>query len=212
MYCHAKSKRGTRCHNLVVSGSDYCYVHASLPGRTEERPEKPAKPLPVKSGVPVNSGEIPQTRKRTRVRQPETNPLLQTLFKLLNDSPSTSARRGTTTKTSKGADAFTVREKSNGNNPHPADNPFEALAAAVSAAAAAAEEAPPKGASQSSGRKSLADDVLGNAIYGAAYGIGYGVALPTLLLFAMLPDDALSRGLIDGAKAAQETVKRRRKR
>jgi hypothetical protein len=138
--------------------------------------------------------------------------LLETLSNLLNDSANARNRQTTPTAKSPAASTSAPAGKSNGDSTHSTDDPFEALAAAVSAAAAAADQAPPDNQSKRGKRHGPPNDPLGKAVYAAAFGVGYGVALPTFFLLGMLPDNALGQGLRDGAKAAQETVERRRKR
>jgi len=94
-----------------------------------------------------------------------------------------------------------------------ASNPLEALAAAVAAAAAKAaeEESKPRHNGRRK-RQGPPEDPLGKTIYSTAYGVGYGVALPAYLLLGMLPDNALGRGLKDGAEAARLAAFRRRKK
>jgi hypothetical protein len=128
-----------------------------------------------------------------------------------NSSPTTD-RQNLPPKNKRTIRANSLAEKSNGNTSPSADDPFEALAAAVSAAAEAAEQSAPNGHPKRGKRHGPPDDPLGKTIYSAAFGIGYGVALPTFLLIGMLPDNALGRGLRDGAKAAQQSVDRRHKR
>jgi hypothetical protein len=154
---------------------------------------------------------------RTRLAEPETNRLLQTLANLFTNPPATRgepkvpAKRKRVARTATVTDTSAVAEKTKDAAPSTED-PFEALAAAVSAAAEAAEQTSANGEPKRGKRHGPPDDPLGKAIYSAAFGVGYGVALPTLLLIGMLPDNAVGRGLRDGARAARETVDRRRKR
>jgi len=207
VFCQAKTKRGTRCHNPAVAGSHFCHMHVSHHnGGTEHKVQRP------QSVAAAADRNTQRAASRTRVVNPTPNPLLQTLASLMSNSSPATDRQDLPPKNTRTSRASSAAEKSNGDTSPSADDPFEALAAAVSAAAEAAEQSAPNGQPKRGKRHGPPDDPLGKAIYSAAFGIGYGVALPTFLLIGMLPDNALGRGLKDGAKAAKEAVNRRQKR
>jgi len=153
----------------------------------------------------------PSSNSRVRAADPEANPLLETLTSLLNRPETGEGHKASEHQQATG-NAAAAPDKSNGRSAARLDDPFESLAAAVSAAAAAVEHAQTNGKARTRKQRGAPNDAVGKAIYSAAYGFGYSVALPTFLLIGMLPDNAVGRGLKDGAKAAQQTVERRRKR
>jgi hypothetical protein len=207
MHCEATTKRGARCHNLAQPGSRFCHLHGVSEPQPLQRDEN------VEVAVPALQRVSRVSARAARVADPQTsvNPLLQTLASVLNDAQPAGRRPSPALKTKQSISADAGPAKTNGADHKPAEDPFEALAAAVSAAAAAAEKAAPQGSDHRKRRGPPAEP-MAKAIYAAAYGIGYGVALPTFLLLGMLPDNALGRGLKDGAKAAKKAVDRRRKK
>ncbi|MCY2967707.1 MAG: hypothetical protein NT069_29440, partial [Planctomycetota bacterium] len=86
-------------------------------------------------------------------------------------------------------------------------DPLAALAAALAAASAASPKSTQEPlADPAPAVDTTPNDPLSQLIYKAAYGLGYGVAFPTFMALSFVPDNALGRGLRDGAASAEETV------
>src|SRR5262245_33726771 len=152
VFCQAKTKRGTRCHNPAVAGSLYCHVHASLRNGETERKDKRSRRAATAEHNVQTSGN------RTRVAEPATNPLLHTLASLMTDSSPGTDRNTRPPKKKHATGTNAVADKSNGAAVRGTDDPFEALAAAVSAAAEAAEQTSTNGQPKRGKRHGPPDD------------------------------------------------------
>src|SRR5262249_6393759 len=87
-------------------------------------------------------------------------------------------------------------------------DPLKAVADAMDAAVAAATEGAAKAGETATGLAPAAGQAISTAVYRTSYAISYGVVFPALLLARAIPtNNALVHGIVDGARAAIDTVK-----
>jgi hypothetical protein len=90
-------------------------------------------------------------------------------------------------------------------------DPLKAVADAMDAAVEAAKQGAAKAGETATGLAPAAGQAISSAVYRTSYAISYGVVFPAMLIARAIPgNNALVHGLIDGAKAAMDTVKDRK--
>jgi hypothetical protein len=87
-------------------------------------------------------------------------------------------------------------------------DPLKAVADAMDAAVAAAKEGAVKAGETATGLAPAAGQAISTAVYRTSYAISYGLVFPAMLIARTIPtNNALVHGLVDGAKAAIDTIK-----
>ena len=86
-------------------------------------------------------------------------------------------------------------------------DPLKAVADAMDAAVEAAKEGAGRARATAADALPAAGEFLLRAVYNTSYGISYGVVLPALFIARAIPkNNAVTNGLIDGARAAIDAI------
>jgi hypothetical protein len=87
-------------------------------------------------------------------------------------------------------------------------DPLKAVADAMDAAVEAAKQGAIKAGETATGLAPVAGQAISTAVYKTSYAISYGLVFPALLIARTVPaNNAFVHGLVDGARAAIDTVK-----
>jgi hypothetical protein len=87
-------------------------------------------------------------------------------------------------------------------------DPLKAVADAMDAAVEAAKQGAIKAGETATGLAPAAGQAISTAVYKTSYAISYGLVFPALLIARTVPaNNAFVHGLVDGARAAIDTVK-----
>jgi hypothetical protein len=87
-------------------------------------------------------------------------------------------------------------------------DPLKAVADAMDAAVEAAKQGAIKAGETATGLAPAVGDGISTAVYRTSYAISYGVVFPALLIARAIPtNNAVVHGLVDGARAAMDSLK-----
>jgi hypothetical protein len=87
-------------------------------------------------------------------------------------------------------------------------DPLKAVADAMDAAVEAAKQGAAKAGETATGLAPAAGQAISSAVYRTSYAISYGLVFPAMLIARAVPtNNAPVHGLVDGARAAIDTLK-----